>query len=69
MGWSEGTKKDLIFVPFLKGGDGGDFPTQMIEMSKPRASDRLMLGAYSLGQLGLILLGHESGVGSTCRAR
>lgn len=69
MGWGEGRINDPIFVPFLKGGDEGDFPTQMIEMSKPRASDGLMLGAYSLGQSGLTLLGHESGVGSTYRAR
>ena len=62
-------RNDPIFVPFLRGEDEGDFPAQMIEMSKPRASDDLMLGACSLGQSGLTLLGHESGVGSTYRAR
>ena len=62
-------RNDLIFVPFLRSEDEGAFPTQMIKMSKPRASDRLMLGAYSLGQSELTLLGHESGVGSTYRAR
>ena len=69
MGWGEGRINDLIFVPFLRGEDEGAFPTQMIKMSKPRASDRLMLGAYCFREVGLTLLGHESGVGSTYRAR